>query len=228
MLDVLGQRRDVRVGGREPGPPPAVGASDRARRRNSSHRGKGSRTYSSSRTSKSDVQSPTGSVLAMCCLLGPGHVHLLAYRGPPSRYAQTLGAGRYGGHPTVRADSGSSVPGERSRCHGQADLLDHRLGRRLRGGRRRGVRMGGTGRGGVRLRQRPRAPDRHLPLRPPDVRDDGLLGDGHRRSRSVAGRSRVRRHLAGRRQGRLLHLAASVSSARTRDRAAFDPGAVRR
>ena len=39
------------------------------------------------------------------------------------------------------------------------------------------VRLGGAGRGSARVRERPRAAGRDVPLRAPDVRDDGLLGE---------------------------------------------------
>ena len=42
---------------------------------------------------------------------------------------------------------------------------------------RRRLRLGGARRGGARVRQRARAADRHLSLRPPHVRGDALLGD---------------------------------------------------
>ena len=54
------------------------------------------------------------------------------------------------------------------------------------------------------LRQRPRAADRDLPLRAPDVRDDGLLGDREHRRREPAVVPGLRRDLAGGREDRLL------------------------
>ena len=65
------------------------------------------------------------------------------------------------------------------------------------------IRLGCSGRGGARLRQRPRAADRHLPLRPAHVRDHVGLADHGRRSRRVRRGARLRERLAGRRQDRL-------------------------
>ena len=78
-----------------------------------------------------------------------------------------------------------------------------------------------------RLRQRPRAADRHLPLRAPDVRGDGRLGDLH----TAADQPPVMRDFAAIWQAadkivysRTLE---TVSSARTRIERDFDPEAVR-
>ena len=64
---------------------------------------------------------------------------------------------------------------------GQADLRGPHVARRLRGGSKRQFRLGRAGRGSAPLRQRARAGNRHLPLRPPHVRGHGLLGDAHTR-----------------------------------------------
>ena len=88
--------------------------------------------------------------------------------------------------------------------HGQADLLGDHVARRLRRRRGRQLRLGRAGRGGARVRQRPRAAGRHLPLRAPDVRGDGLLGDRAHARRPAARHAGLRGDLAGGRQGRLL------------------------
>ena len=71
------------------------------------------------------------------------------------------------------------------------------------------------GRGGPRLRERPRAAGRHVPLRAADVRGDALWETMPTDGR--AGRHpRLRRDLAGGRQGRLLARRSSRSPARER------------
>ncbi len=57
---------------------------------------------------------------------------------------------------------------------------------------------------GACLHQRPRADGRHVSVRAPNVRDDGLLGDRADQSRRVADRTRLQRDLAGGRQDRVL------------------------
>ncbi len=81
------------------------------------------------------------------------------------------------------------------------------------------VRLGRAGRRGARVRQRPRALARHLPLRPEDVRDDGRLGHGPEPRGPLRGHARLRRGLAGRGQDRLLAHARSAVDPANADRA---------
>jgi hypothetical protein len=68
---------------------------------------------------------------------------------------------------------------------GHADLLGDHVARRLRRGPGGQRRLGGTGRGGAHLRQRPRAAGRHLPLRAWFVRGDAPLAE-HRGATNMA------------------------------------------
>ena len=85
------------------------------------------------------------------------------------------------------------------------------------------LRLGRAGRGGARLRQRPRAAGRHLPLRAPDVRGDGLLGDRAHRRRPAALHPGLRGDLAGGRQGRVLEDAGDGLQRQDADRARLRP-----
>ena len=119
--------------------------------------------------------------------------------------------------------------GARREIHrGQANLLDDRLARRLRGRRAGKLRLGRPRRGGARLRQRPREIYRHPPLRAPDVRGDALLGD-RRRTRD---RPPVERDYAAiwRLADKVVYSKTlrTVSSSRTRIERAFEVEAVRR
>ena len=122
-------------------------------------------------------------------------------------------------HGVLRWDGGAEREGTSSpRCqtetravhpckdplHGQADLFGNHVARRLR--RRRGgqLRLGDAGRSGACIRQRPRTADRHLPVRPSDVRGDARLGDHAHAARSDARGARLRGDLAGGRQDRVL------------------------
>ena len=79
-----------------------------------------------------------------------------------------------------------------------------------------------------RLRQRPRAAGRHLPLRAPDVRGDGLLGDRAHPRRPAARRRRTSRQI-WQAADKIVYSRTleTVSSARTRIERDFDPEAVR-
>ena len=102
---------------------------------------------------------------------------------------------------------------------GEADLRDDRVARRLHRGRERPVRLGDAERRGARVRQRPRAADRHLPLRAPDVRDDGLLGESARPRSGVSRLPGLRRAMAGGRQDRVLPDALGDGECEDADRA---------
>lgn len=67
----------------------------------------------------------------------------------------------------------------------------------------------------------------HLSIRPQDVRDDGLLGDGAHDTRPACGRARLGAAVASSREGVYSTSLAEPRSARTRIERVFDPDAVR-
>src|SRR5450432_458056 len=101
---------------------------------------------------------------------------------------------------------------------GEVDLLGDRVARRIRRGRERKIRLGGAERGGARVRERARAPDRHVSLWASDVRGDGLLGDRAYRRRRVTGGAGLRKDLEGGRQDRVLENAGEGGEREDADR----------
>jgi hypothetical protein len=85
-----------------------------------------------------------------------------------------------------------------------------------------------TGRGGARVCQRPRAGDRHLSVRAPDVRDDGLwetaglADDDPEVIRDFGSLWRAADKIV------FSKTLMSVTTARTRTERDFDPGSIRR
>ena len=82
--------------------------------------------------------------------------------------------------------------------------------------------------GGAHLHQRRLPPRRHVPLRPTDVRDDGLLGDRAHRARPPPHILQYARDWQAAEKIVYSTTLESVSSAKTRIERTFDPDAVRK
>src|SRR5215210_9120817 len=109
---------------------------------------------------------------------------------PTSRLQLDVGVRHPRGWLTPRGESPNGAD------DGEADLFGDHVARWIHRGRGRQVRVGGARRGGARVRQRARAGRRHVSVRAPDVRDDGLLGEPDAPGRAAAGRAGVRGDLA--------------------------------
>ena len=108
---------------------------------------------------------------------------------------------------------------EHWRWHGEADLHRERLPRRLHRRRERQLRFRGAGRRCLRVHHRPPTPGKYVSLRASHVRDDGRVGDRPRSGRAIGAHGRVRRHLAGGRQGRVFDDTAGTGDRQDRTRA---------
>ena len=87
---------------------------------------------------------------------------------------------------------------------------------------------GSSGRGGARVRQRAISIDRHGPVWPADVRDDGLLGDGAHAPEQPAFILEYARLWQATDKIVYSTTLNEVASARTRIERTFDPAAVRK
>ena len=156
--------------------------------------------------------------------LRPDHARSRAARAGAGRRALAAGGDDGGGgrRPRRRRRASRQVLGTEELTMAKLIYFGAHVTRRLRGGRRRQVRLGRAGRGGARLRQRPRAAGRHSSPRAPDVRGDGLLGD-RRPRRRAARHTGLRGDLAGGRQDRLLADAGDCLQRQDADRARLRP-----